>query len=180
DDYAPAVVTRRDGLTPGESDADKQAFRDAVATVRVEEEQRAGKIVRTLIPEGSPEDAVDVSTVTRVPPELPAIETPILQTVSDLVGRWGGPAVMSLLAAWAVMSVGRGLGKSDAMLAAEEEAKNEEADSPLAAVANAATAEPHAEDAPYEATPRDLVQENVRDNPEAAAAILGKWIAAGR
>lgn len=177
DDYAAAVVTRRDGLPPGETDAEKQAFRAAVAAVRTEEEQRAAAFVRTLIPEGSPAEAVTVATVTRIEPDIPAIETPILETVSQVVSRWGGPAVMTLLAAWAVMTVGRGLGKSDTLVAAEEEASE---DSPLAAFAAAAQPESEEPEAPPEPEFRDLVQDSVRDNPEAAAAILSKWIAAGR
>ncbi|QDT65651.1 hypothetical protein [Calycomorphotria hydatis] len=171
EEYYDGVALQR-GLSSGEDGADKKAFDTAVATIRKEEEQKVRDQIRLLIPAGSPDTAVHVTSVTRVIPEVPEISIPWTQITGELVHDWGGTVVLSLLGFWIVYTITRGLPKIE-----QTEAFPDDPETTLAQKANIMPKEP---DAPPEPTQRDLLQDTVRDNPDVAAAILGKWIQAAR
>ena len=163
--YRDVALTR--GLAEGTTDAEKTAFRGQLATIRTEEEEKVRKHALTLIPAGSPESAVNVTSVTRLDPTPPAVVVPWSERLSEFARAWGGTIGLALLAAWGLRILGRSLPKS--------------APSPSDAMTAVATAQAE-EEAPAGPPPtsRDILQGFVRDNPEAAAAVIGKWIQAAK
>ena len=123
--------------------------------------------VRTLIPEGSPDTAVHVTTVTPVTPDVPAAVVPWTRTAHDLLDEWGGTALLAALAVAGLVVLSRGMRPAPP----PEEAAADDADGP----AIAGKIRPGEVD-PATLTPRDRVAALARDDPEAVAAVLGTWL----
>ncbi|MGE3316916.1 MAG: hypothetical protein AB7O26_17505, partial [Planctomycetaceae bacterium] len=133
------------------------------------------------IPNGNPEQ-ISVSTFVQVDPDVPKIETSTLDTVNSLASQWGGTVGLAVFALWALMMLRKGMPK------APPEEPPMPAAMPTAGMPNLAPATTatinigamEEDTGPRETTERDLLQGMVRDNPEAAAAVLSKWLQAAK
>jgi flagellar M-ring protein FliF len=170
EDYYRAVAVKR-GLAEGTTDAEKQEFQKAVEAIRLEEEKKVKATVLTLIPAGSPDSAIHVSSVVRLDTEAPAAATPWTLLVTDFIAEWGGSIALALFALWALRLVNRGLPRASA----EPEPAVVKPPQPE----DDRKAEQELKKA-VEATARDELQSSVRDNPEMAAAVLMKWLQAAK
>ncbi|MDX1970158.1 MAG: hypothetical protein SFV23_23490 [Planctomycetaceae bacterium] len=128
--------------------------------------------VKALIPADSPPTAVTVSSVDRVRTTPPPATVPMTDRVQQWLQQWGGAAVLTMLALYAVMTLRR---SAPPVEAPQPEMTLERVRSPNDSNgAGGAAAEPR------ELTKRDTVQSLVRDNPEATAAIISKWLQAAQ
>jgi flagellar M-ring protein FliF len=157
------------GLQEGASDAEKAAFRQQVEAIRKEEEEKVRNHAMTLIPAGSPEDAVNVTSVTRLEPKVVVTAVPWSEGLYQLARQWGGTAALALLGMWGLWTLGRSLPRAAPGFS--------EVSGPSLAVSVAAEADSPVTPPP---TKRDVLQGFVRDNPEATAAVIGKWIQAAK
>ena len=164
DDYHAAVAAGR-GLNEGDDEAAAQAYRDAVEAIRVAEEEKVREHVRTLLPEGSPETAVHVTTVTPIVPDVPAVAVPWTHTLHELLDAWGSAALLAALAVAGLIVLRRG------MAPAEPSEDDADGDAPMIA-----GSVPEAEVDPATLPPRDRVAALARDDPDAVAAVVGTWL----
>ncbi|MFH5803826.1 hypothetical protein [Alienimonas sp. DA493] len=169
--YHEAVAAGR-GLSPGEDEASKAAYVQAVDAIRVAEEEKVRERVATLIPAGSPPTAVHVTTVTPVAPDVPPIVVPWTQTIGDLVSRWGSTALLCVIAAAGLLVLRRGM-------KLPEPAPPATFDEIADRTAVAGRIGPNGkveeeEDKPK--TQRDRVAELAAEDPEAVAAVLNSWL----
>ncbi|MBA3312035.1 MAG: hypothetical protein M3552_07745 [Planctomycetota bacterium] len=158
------------GFSEGTTDADKAAFRQQVATIGTEEEEKVRKHAKALIPADSPDTAVHVTSVTRLRPGEIETALPWSTRLTELAREWGGTVGLALLSVWALWMLGRSLPKSTPV--AES-----------AATQAAFTMNTSAEDEKTPTTPpsrHDLLQSFVRDNPDATAAVIGRWVQAAK
>lgn len=170
EDYFRDVALAR-GNTEGTSDAEKAAFQQTLATIKKEEEDKVRKHAMTLIPAGSPEAAVNVASVTRIEPEILETSLPVTEQVVSLVREWGGTVLLAVLGIWGLRMLSRSI--------AATAPKLEEPLPSKISIGRPSEAEAEATASP-EPTHRDLLQSFVRDNPEATAAVIGKWIQAAK
>ncbi len=126
--------------------------------------------VKALIPADSPTTAVTVQSVDRVLPPTPVLTVPLTDQVWQLGREWGGAIGLTLLALYALMTLRR------SMPAAPPTPAEEITPEKL----RAATAKPEPAVAVGETSKRDTIQDLVRDNPEATAAIISKWLQAAQ
>lgn len=170
DDYYRAIALKQ-GLKEGETDEERAEFRKAVEAIRTEEERKAKATASVLIPSGSPEEAVAVSSFVPIDPVEPEIEASVVDSVGSAVSQWGSAVGLALFALWALWM----LNKSTPRLPEVEPAPA----GPMALKAVHVEEDEEQEPA-IDNTRRDHLQAMVRDNPEVAAAVLGKWIRAGK
>ena len=173
EDYHRRLAASR-GTTPPEGGADRAEYDAALAAIRTEEERKAVEKVRTLIgaavnADGSPADpaAVSVSTVTPIEPDVTPPAEPFASTAGRLLREWGGTAVLAAVVLCGMVLLGRRAAPPLPDAADEE--------NPLAAVGPDG-AKKSDDGPPAEPTERDRLQEFVRDNPEATAMVLSRWI----
>lgn len=167
--YENAVLNT--GVERGEDDAAKQAFEQAVADFKTNvQTDVTATVARTI---GTTDERISVTSYVRVDPAAPTLTEPMLEMINRLLREWGGTVGLGLFALWALWMVSRAGGPRPA----------EDPD------ANAAPpAEPPAPPTPTEEdvkreemiTAREELQSTVRDNPEVAAAVIGKWIRAAQ
>lgn len=162
------TIALQQGLTEGQTDQEKADFQKQLDTIQTDVEQKVTAQVRTLLPIGSPEDAVNVTSYVRVETEQTEPNVPLTETVSSAISQWGSVAGLALFALWALWM----LNKSMSKLPQEE---SEEMISPALAMIDADDEEAD-EELPREVTKQEQLQSTVRDNPEMAAAVLSKWI----
>lgn len=163
-DYYRSVATQREAA--GETDQAK------INPVQIETEVLSAvkSTVANLIPADSPPTAVTVNSVDRVVIEPPVRTVPITDNLWEWVRQWGGAVVLTGLALFALMSLRKSSGSAavvplpdlNAIAAAQSQ---DESDVP------AITRNP---------TKRDSIQTIVRDNPEATAQIISKWLSAAQ
>jgi flagellar M-ring protein FliF len=169
-DYYRNVAAQRKAA--GESDA------KALDPVEIEKSVTAAVTasVRALIPTDSPTTALVVNSVDRVVPTPPALVVPFTDQLIEWGRRWGGAA---LLAAFALFAL-RTLRKATPL--APPELLPPEISSPVGSVKQSGqpVGVTAADEVPREPTRRDLIQNLVRDNPEATAAVLSKWLQAAK
>lgn len=172
-DYYRGVALKR-GLSEGTTDAEKKDFEKAVDAIASEEEVKVRATAKTLIPAGSPEEAVHVKSIVRVDRANPVPSTPVMTTVMTFVSEWGGVLAVAAFALWAL----RQLTKSMPPLP-------ELPPSPVASVSSrggggraGASADEDEENAgpPKELTVRDKLQSFVKDDPDSTAAVISKWL----
>ena len=167
------------------SQGDAKAGGKTIEKIRDETEQAVKNIVAGAIPmdpaNPNPKQ-ITVSSYVRLKETPPEIRTSSLETVTSLLSQWGGAVGLALFALWALWMLKGTMPKSAPP--APETPASEEAVAPAPGSAPPAVAEK--EKPPIEEEPmptlndRDLVQTMVRDNPEVAVAIIGKWLQAAR
>ncbi len=130
------------------------------------------KSVRALIPVDSPATAIEVTSVDRVSTSLPEIKPTFMESMNDWFKQWGGTVMMAVMAIIALMMVRR------SMPALPPDTPP--AFAPIANPAAADGAEAKEPEPTPEVTRRDMLQGLVRDNPEATAAIISRWLQAAK
>lgn len=170
EDYYHAVAVKQ-GIAPGTTDEEKAKFAAALKTIRTDVEKNVQSIVSRSIPQGSPPEAVQVTTYTQVTRDLPVIETSWTDQGSDFVRQWGGALALGIFAIWAL----RMLQKSIPQLP-------EIPPSPMPAMNIGSNGDDHPPKipVPVELTERDRLHNVIRDNPEMAASVISKWIRAAK
>jgi len=167
-------VALKNGLNPGTSDDDRKKFEQAVDQIAKDEEAKAKLTARTLIPAGSPEEAVHVMSIVRVEAENAQAAIPWTATAMSLVSDWGGVVAIALFAAWALRMLMKTMPKLPE-LPPEPTPTVAPTDGPTG------DATPENEMADLRSlSPRDRLQSIVRDDPEAAAAVISKWLQAAK
>ncbi|NOX54387.1 MAG: hypothetical protein GXP27_08065 [Planctomycetes bacterium] len=168
DDYYRAIAQKQ-GLKEGETDQEKAAFKKALEAIEQQELSRVEAIIRTLLPKDTPPEAVTVRTYVRLPETQTEPTTPWFYTVLTVLSRWGSAIGLGLFALWALWMLNKSVAKvpvpeapaSVTELVASIEKEEEESEQ---------------EKGTEQLSKRDRLQMAVRDNPEAAAAVLGKWL----
>jgi flagellar M-ring protein FliF len=164
-EYYRSVASQR--TTAGETDAnltDPAKIEQAVLTT-------IKASVKALIPADSPETAVIVNSVDRVVVPAPVLTVPITDQLWKLSREWGGAVGLSLFALYALMMFRRSMPAIPAEPPAEEFSPEK---------LRAATGQVTEAAVVREATKRDSIQDLVRDNPAATAAIISKWLQAAQ
>ncbi|MBT4866679.1 MAG: hypothetical protein HON53_16370, partial [Planctomycetaceae bacterium] len=126
--------------------------------------------VLKLIPKTSLAAAVDVSFHIPGVPEVTPLETSLIDTAGETLGRWGGAAGLALFALWALWMLNKSMKKMPAIEEAEENAS-----ASLSLKLPTAEVE-QVEEPAVQDTRRDEIQSVVRDDPELAATVLNKWL----
>ncbi|MDZ4686359.1 MAG: hypothetical protein SH850_14925 [Planctomycetaceae bacterium] len=141
--------------------------------VEIEKSVTAGVTasVRALIPPDSPPTALVVNSVDRVVPQTPVLTLTWSDQAFDWSQRWGGAALLALFAMMALIMLRRSTPAAPPMALPEI---NGEMPSRPGQPAG------EAPEVPREPTRRDLIQNLVRDNPEASAAVISKWLQAAK
>lgn len=173
-DYYRKVAAARN-VSPGGSENEQQQFQQTLQQIEQDVLQDIQQVVRNQIPADSPDDAVTVVSYAPVDHELPEVEVSYTDTLRDVFSRWGGAAGLALFALWALWM----LNKSMSRVPSEEPSEEPAAELP-SPPAETELEEDEEETPMPQTTQRDELQSVVRDNPEMAAAILGKWIQAAK
>jgi|HubBroStandDraft_2_1064218.scaffolds.fasta_scaffold60818_1 flagellar biosynthesis/type III secretory pathway M-ring protein FliF/YscJ len=184
DYYAKALEAQKNA--PGQKSGAK-----TIEKVKEETEQAVKNIVAGAIPNPDPK-SITVSSFVPVHDAPPTITPSSLNTVTSLVSQWGGAVALGLFAVWALWMLRSTTASRAATFDPPTEASiNVPAPSSSGTGAAATLGQPVAakkekEPVVIEEEPmptlndRDLVQTMVRDNPEMAVAIIGKWLQGAR
>jgi flagellar M-ring protein FliF len=167
-DYYRSVAASR--TAAGEKDA---ARLDPVA-IETEVLANIRKSVAQLIPFGSPPGAVSVTSVDLLPRAVDDLQPSIVDSAYGLVREWGGPAALAVLALFALVMLRRQGGATDSTSASIKES-----DLSLERLRASASASPE-EPLTKPMNRRDQIQSMVRDNPEAAASVIAKWLSTAK
>jgi flagellar M-ring protein FliF len=147
------------------------------------------KSVNRLIPADSPDDAIVVSTVDTLAKELPTVTIPWTETAWQFFREYGSTMALGAFAIYVAMMLRKSMGSLAQANASPGDSRTDNANGmnplnpsggPEAAMAMNALQGASAALPPKPATRRDQLQAIVRDNPEATAALLGKWIQAAK
>jgi flagellar M-ring protein FliF len=167
-EYYRSVAAQRKAA--GENDATKT---DPVA---IEKEVVADvtKSVKALIPADSPATAVIVKSVDRVTPPAPDLALSWTDIAWDLVQKWGGAAALAFLAFVALLLLRRSMPPlpADPAPPPSSERSRPRGGGPAKFDADEAVSSTP--------TRRDILQSLVRDNPEATATVISKWLHAAK
>ena len=181
DYYAKALEAQKGA--PGQKTGGK-----TIEKIKDETEQAVKNIVAGAIPNPDPK-AITVSSFVPVHEPPPQITTSSWNTITSLLSQWGGAVGLGLFAVWALWMM-RSTGAPRA--ASHEPPTEASVTVPTPVVGGSAAAVVQAaagvkkeeivvEDEPVATlTDRDVVQSMVRDNPEMAVAIIGKWLQGAR
>jgi flagellar biosynthesis/type III secretory pathway M-ring protein FliF/YscJ len=182
DYYAKALEAQK--ATPGQKGPAK-----TIEKIKEETEQAVKNIVAGAIPNPDPK-SITVNSFVPVHEAPPEITPSSLNTVTSLVSQWGGAVALGVFALWALWMLRSMGGPRPAVGELPTEAS---IDVPAPSGEGAAVAaapgqpaakkmkeEPAIEEEPLVLNDRDLVQTMVRDNPEMAVAIIGKWLQGAR
>jgi len=155
-------------LSQGEPGTDKQALQGRIDQIRSKTvKEVADKVAKLIPPAGAAADSVNVSSYVRLDQNNQPAESPLVARLNEGLAQWGGPLALGLFALWTLWMLNRSLKK----LPQEPPAM------PAGKGSAAVDVDEDEEQAPREVTKRDQLQTLVRDNPEMAAAVIGRWIA---
>jgi flagellar M-ring protein FliF len=182
DYYVKALEAQKNA--PGQKSVAK-----TIDKIKDETEQAVKNIVAGAIPNPDPK-SITVSSFVPVHEPPPQITPSTWNTITSLLSQWGGAVGLGLFAVWALWML-RSTGRSRTVSyePPTEASVTVSAPAPIggsaAAVVQAAAGvkkeEVVVEEEPLPTlTDRDVVQTMVRDNPEMAVAIIGKWLQGAR
>jgi flagellar M-ring protein FliF len=158
----------------------------SIEKIKEETEQAVKNIVAGAIPmdpaNPNPKQ-ITVSSYVRIKDAPPEIHTSSLETVTSLVSQWGSAVGLGVFALWALWMLKGTMPKSASPPAAPAPeaaalSPSSPGTSPQAILEKELPLEE--EEAIATLNDRDLVQSMVRDNPEMAVAIIGKWLQGAR
>lgn len=161
------TLVLRDGVVLGNTDQEKAEFRSAVEAKRTTQIEAVTQIVTTLLP-GATADAVSVSTFRSVDPVLPEMTLPFTEILRDFFMNWGSSLGLAAFVIWALIMVKKSMPVSDTAPATDALAQLAEAVKPPEPV------EVEVETGP--STPREFLEERVRNNPAIAADVITKML----
>ena len=178
DEYFEKVLVK-EGTPLPKTDAEKADYRKAFDAVRTREIAKVKQHVTTLLPQGSPPEAVSVVSFTGVPVEQPVVSVPVTEQVGDLLSQWGSTIGLLLFAGWALLMLKKSMpasqgGDTKALDSLVQALKPEPVFTPPPPMMMPMP--DHEEDDIKPQTARDLLQDAVQQDPAAAAAILAKWL----
>ena len=175
-DYYHKVAMKRQSLANAKADKKDGDETEEISEAEIQKieqdvQQDVKATVATLIPTGSPDTAINVSSYTAIEPDVETIEVPLTETLTGALSRWGGAIGLALFALWALRMVSKSMPKPPA----------QDAESETGPAMHVSTEEePEEKRPPPETTQRDELQTVVRDDPEMAASVLSKWIQAAK
>jgi flagellar biosynthesis/type III secretory pathway M-ring protein FliF/YscJ len=184
DYYAKALEAQKNA--PGQKSGAK-----TIEKVKEETEQAVKNIVAGAIPNPDPK-SITVSSFVSVHEPPPQITSSSWNTMTSLLSQWGGAVGLGLFAMWALWMLKSSAGPRAASFEPPTEASvtvpapSGGGSSGAAAPVQSAVAKKEMEEVVIEEEPmpslndRDRVQSMVRDNPEMAVAIIGKWLQGAR
>jgi flagellar biosynthesis/type III secretory pathway M-ring protein FliF/YscJ len=184
DYYAKALEAQKS--VPGQKSGAK-----TVEKIKDETEQAVKNIVAGAIPNPDPK-SITVSSFVPVHEAPPQITPSSWSTITSLLSQWGGAVGLGLFAIWALWMLRSTASPRAAAFEPPTEASitvgapSGGGASPAAASAQTAAGKKEKEPVVIEEEPlptlndRDVVQTMVRDNPEMAVAIIGKWLQGAR
>ncbi len=184
DYYAKAVELEKAAQSQSKADG------RTIEKIREETEQAVKNIVAGAIPidpaNPNPKQ-ITVSSYVRIKETPPQIRTSMLDTITSLFSQWGSAVGLGIFALWALWMLRSTMPKSGATAPPAASSSESTGSSPVPgapSLAQGGMAEgerPPLEEEPVAAlNDRDLVQTMVRDNPEMAVAIIGKWLQGAR
>jgi flagellar biosynthesis/type III secretory pathway M-ring protein FliF/YscJ len=151
-----------------------------IEKLREETELAVKNIVASAIPNGDPKN-INVNSYVPMKEDVPDMKPTTVETVMAIASQWGGAVALGLFAIWALWML-RGSRAKPVEEATTLEGALEGPAPPSSPVRQQAEEPPP----PIEHDPvptlndRDVVQSMVRENPEMAVAIIGKWLHAAR
>ncbi|MHC4874993.1 MAG: hypothetical protein ACYTGL_00760 [Planctomycetota bacterium] len=157
-----------EGTSPGATDQEKADFAKKVDDKKNKVTDKVKQFIARLIPSGSAEDAITVTTHRRIEPELPPAELPATELVRDFVNQWGSSVALSVFAIWALVMLRKSMPTSSSVPGTDVLERLTQAVNPPEAE------EP--EEEPRPVTSRDTLQELVQSDPAAAAAVISRMI----
>jgi flagellar M-ring protein FliF len=186
DYYAKALEAQKSA--PGQKAGGK-----TIEKIKDETEQAVKNIVAGAIPNPDPK-SITVSSFVSVHEPPPQITSSSWNTITSLLSQWGGAVGLGLFAVWALWMLKSSASPRAASFEPPTEASvtvpapSGGGSSGAAAPVQSAAAkkEKEKEEIVIEEEPmqslndRDRVQTMVRDNPEMAVAIIGKWLQGAR
>jgi flagellar M-ring protein FliF len=162
-DYYRAVA-----IKDGADEADKAAFQAKLAQIQSQVEKEVAPLIP--LPTGTTAaDLVNVSSYDRLDATETATALPMTAQLGDAVAQWGGPAGLAFFALWAFWMLNRSMKRSPSLSGGASAA------APRPSLAGQLSEMPEEPVAP-EPTRRDRLQVLVRDNPEMAATVIGRWM----
>jgi flagellar biosynthesis/type III secretory pathway M-ring protein FliF/YscJ len=147
-----------------------------------ETNQAVRDAVDSAIP-SSESKKITVGSFVSVKEEAPEIRPSTIENVTSLLTQWGGPVALALFALWALWMIRGQAPRAAGAPRAPEAGLTEDFVFSQAAskIDVAAPTQTPVEDEPVVTlNDRDVVQNMVRDNPEMAVAIIGKWLQVAR
>lgn len=170
-DYYRDIVARRTAA------GEKEPARLDPAAIEKEVTEAVTRSVTRLIPLGSPAESIAVNSIDRLPVEVPAFNVPLTERLGQWFQQWGGTLGLAVLALWALWM----LRKSTPKLPPAPVALERSFDGLAGIGGGGGGGEQSASTGPPKpVTKRDQIQTLVRENPEATAAVIGKWIQAAK
>jgi len=142
-----------------------------VATIETEVLANIQRSVSRLIPLGSPADSVTVTSIDLLPLKANDLSPSLVDSGYQALKDWGGSIVLGCLALFALFTL-RKLGSGTGEAASEQDISPERL--------RPTPSEPGADLPARPLNPREMVQSLVRDNPEAAASVIAKWLQAAK
>jgi flagellar biosynthesis/type III secretory pathway M-ring protein FliF/YscJ len=160
-----------------------------IEKIKDETEQAVKNIVAGAIPNPDPK-SITVSSFVPVREAPPQIASSSWNMVTSLLSQWGGAVGLGLFAIWALWMLKSSAASRSASFEGPTEASIT-VSAPSGSGAGSIPGQPAAakkekvevvvEEEPMPTlNDRDLVQSMVRDNPEMAVAIIGKWLQGAR
>lgn len=164
----PEDYYRQVAQSQAEPDADKQALQGRIDQIRAKTEKDVLAKVAKLIPTSgpTPDANINVSSYTRLDQSPQPADTPLVSRLTDGLSQWGGPLALGVFALWTLWMLNRSLKKLP----------QEPLPAPQSKGSPDGDVEDQVDEPPREVTKRDQLQSLVRDNPEMAAAVIGRWI----
>jgi len=162
------------GLVRGQTEEENKTFDEAVQKAAAEFETTVPDNVKEMVLEaigaGLENKTVTVKTFHGVE-VTPLPDVPLTSTIGGWISQWGGAAGLALFALWAL----RLLSKSTPNSPNLDDSNTEEAE-PTPARQRTKDESTTENEVDAEPTRRDELQGVVRDNPEMAAAVIGRWL----
>ena len=180
--YYREVALASPGLV-GRDDLTEDEIEAVVQQIEAETKPKIQKQVRRMLPQADAatpdEEIVTVDTFVMPEREQPLESIPITWTVSDLASQWGRPLALLALAVAALLMLNNSLKRPLPELPPmpQQAPAPGDPDSPEAAAEEAEDELPRLK--PPDNRKREHLQEVVRENPELAAGVVAKWVAAG-
>ncbi len=166
DDYYRAIALKQ-GLAEGGAD-----FQKHLKEIERQEIDKVKLELRTLLPNGSPPEAINVRTYFRIPKNITPPAGSWFDTITGGLGKWGSAIGLAIFTFLVLGMLNKSMAKTpfpepttstDSFTKAvseDEEETNKKTEKAL--------------------SKRDQLQLTIRDNPGAAVAVLSKWIQAVR
>ena len=165
-DHIESLVLSK-GILPGTTDEEKKAFEDEYKAREAQEIKAVTDMVTTLLP-GAPPESVSVSVFRPIEPELPQMSLPFMEILREFAMNWGSTLGLATFVIWALLMVKKSMPDSETAPSTDALDRLAEAVKPPEPVVEEVETGP--------STPRELLEDRVRNNPAVAADVLHKML----